>query len=119
MELNFAFLANSAEVIDGRFFVIGGGIDGLTVPRIPAFVPALAVIASVHFDPDECGHDYQFRTTITLPDGNDMGMQATAQLQARIVPQLPRLGSEPQSLNRSFWFTFTPGWPLPHQFLCG
>ena len=55
MQLNFAFLANSAEVADGRFLVLGGGIDGVTADTLPGILPSLSMVASIHFSEDECG----------------------------------------------------------------
>src|SRR5271166_2491448 len=70
MELRFAFVANSAEVgPDGRFFVLGGGIDGIGVREVPTIFPALAVLCRIHFFQDECGREYRVRLTMTYPDG--------------------------------------------------
>jgi len=70
MELRFAFVANSAEVsADGRFFVLGGGIDGIEVREIPTTLPALAVVFRIHFLQDECGHEYRIGLYMACPDG--------------------------------------------------
>jgi hypothetical protein len=76
MILRFAFLANSAEVgPDGRFYVIGGGIDSLGVPSIPLAFPALALLLELYFEPEECGRRFEISLTLTLPDGSDAGVQ--------------------------------------------
>ena len=95
MELNFAFLASSAEVAsDGRFFVLGGGIDGFNVTSVPGYVPTLAVIVSLHFPPDECGPDYPLLITISQPDGTVMaGSHITTLLRPRIPPEAPDVGA--------------------------
>jgi len=70
MDLRFAFLANSAEVgPDGRFFVLGGGIEGIGVGAVPMVCPALAVLCRIHFLREECGREYRIRLTMTYPDG--------------------------------------------------
>ncbi len=70
MELRSVFVANSAEVApDGRFFVLGGGIEGIEVRAIPAVLPGFAVLCRIHFLREECGREYRIRLTMTFPDG--------------------------------------------------
>jgi hypothetical protein len=79
MEFRFAFLANGAEVgPDGRFFVLGGGIDGISVPSVPIRFPALAALARFHFPQEECQGQHQVELTLTLPDGGDSGIRISA-----------------------------------------
>ncbi len=93
MEFKYAFLANSAEVsTDGRFFVLGGGIDGISVAGFPAYLPALAVVASVHFSVEECGQEHQFRAALHLPDGTDLGAQASVPLRPTTLAEMPDTG---------------------------
>jgi hypothetical protein len=76
MRLGYAFLANSAKVApDGRFHVLGGGIDGFKLPFIPTMLPTLAVVAAVHVPPEECGPSYQLRMKLTSPDGTEFGFE--------------------------------------------
>jgi hypothetical protein len=84
MRLGYAFVANAAEVgQDGRFFVLGGGIDGIEVPAVPAVMPALAIVVNISFEPEECGEVHRFRMTLTGPDGNDAGPQGQVDLRPR------------------------------------
>jgi len=84
MQLVYGFLANAAEVHpDGRFFVLGGGIDGIGIPALPAVMPNLAIVVTISFDPGECGEVHRFRLTLTGPDGADVGPQAEADLTPR------------------------------------
>ncbi len=70
MDLRFAFVANSAEVgPDGRFFVLGGGIDGISLREVPTVYPALAILCRIHFLQVECGLEHRIRLSITNPDG--------------------------------------------------
>src|SRR4051794_30106552 len=78
MELRFAFVANSAEVgPDGRFFVLGGGIDGIGVPSVPCIFPALTLLIRVHFWREECREAYQLHISMMNPDGTDSPIAAT------------------------------------------
>jgi hypothetical protein len=77
MDLRFVILANSAEVgPDGRFFVLGGGIDGIGLASIPSVFPALAVLCRIHFSRQECRRQYQVRLKMTYPDGTDSPVAA-------------------------------------------
>jgi hypothetical protein len=94
MELNFAFVASSAEVgPDGRFFVLGGGIEGFTIPRVPSVVAALAVVANLHFTPDECGAGYPLRVTLTRPSGADGGLEIQSNVIANNPLEIPDFGA--------------------------
>lgn len=44
MDLDFAFLADAADVSQGKLFVLGGAFDTIHVPAFPATHPALAVV---------------------------------------------------------------------------
>ncbi len=93
MVLNFAFLANSAEIMpDGRFFVLGGGIDGFTASDVPEILPAISIIASIYFSAEECDRDYEFRAELQLPDGSDPGTAASTVLAPRIPVETPGVG---------------------------
>jgi hypothetical protein len=97
MELNFAFIANSAEVTpDGRFFVMGGGIDGFASHEVPGILPALSVLASIRFSAEECDRDYYFWAKLVLPDGSlsetFSEKETISVLSPRIPVQTPGIG---------------------------
>jgi hypothetical protein len=77
---------------DGRFFVLGGGIDGIDVLSLPAFVPLISVVACVYFPANECPRDCDFRARISRPDGTDLGVEGKTPLKARIPAQTPGFG---------------------------
>ena len=84
MDLRYGFLANAAEVgQDGRFFVLGEGIDGIGVPAVPAVMPALAIVVNISFDPAECGEAHRFRISLTNPEGNPAGPEFQLELRPR------------------------------------
>ncbi len=84
MELAYGFLANAADVVqDGRFFVLGGGIDGIGVPAVPAVMPGLAVLVNISFEQGECGEVHRFRMTLTNPEGNEAGPECRLDLSPR------------------------------------
>ncbi len=70
MELESFFIAENAEVVAGRFFAFGGGVDHIKAARFPAVVPGLAVIVNILVAPGEAASVHQFRMTSIAPDGN-------------------------------------------------
>jgi hypothetical protein len=93
MELNFAFIANSAEVTqDGRFFVMGGGIDGFTASAVPSMLPTVAILASIRFSTGDCDRDHEFRAKLVLPNGSSAGIDLTSVLAPRIPVETPGIG---------------------------
>lgn len=86
MEFGFAFMANAAEVgQDGRFYALGGGIDGIAVDALPASIPAMAIVVQLRFRPEECGVEHRLRMTISRPDGQGSGLETFI----NFVPSLP------------------------------
>jgi hypothetical protein len=84
MELAYGFLANAADVVqDGRFFVLGGGIDGIGVPAVPAVMPGLAILVNISFEQEECGEAHRFRVLLTNPEGNPAGPEFQLELRPR------------------------------------
>ena len=93
MELAYTFLANGAELSgDGRFYVLGGGIDGIAVVAVPTAIPTIAAVCAIRFLPSECGQDHRLRVTLTRPDGSDDGLEAFVDLQPTLIPINPEVG---------------------------
>lgn len=70
MKLAYAMLADSAQFTpDGRLWVLGGDIDTLYVPAIPAKQPLLTLVFKVLFAPEECEREHTLRVDVTSPDG--------------------------------------------------
>jgi hypothetical protein len=70
MELESFFIAENAEVVSGRFFAFGGGIDHIKAARFPAVVPSLAVIVNILVAPGEAASVHRFRMSSIAPDGS-------------------------------------------------
>jgi hypothetical protein len=93
MRLNFAFLAQAAELVpDGRFFVLGGGIDRITIPSFPGVIPSLALVAELLFSGDEYAQPYPVRVTVTRPDGKVQDLGEILVLSPRAEPEWPERG---------------------------
>ncbi len=73
-ELVHAFLASSAELLaDGRFCVLGGGIDAIGVPAFPVVLPVLAVVARFRVPPEQSGRVHQITVNAVGPEGASIG----------------------------------------------
>jgi hypothetical protein len=75
-ELLHAFLASAAELLpDGRFSVLGGGIDGIVLPAFPAVIPSLAIIVRIRFARADMGVPHSIRALAKKPDGTELSIQ--------------------------------------------
>jgi hypothetical protein len=68
MELDFAFLADAADVSMGKLFVLGGAFDTIHVPGFPAGHPSLAVVIRILLSPNDL--DRQHKLEILLLDAD-------------------------------------------------
>ncbi len=68
MELDFAFLADAADVAAGKLFVLGGAFDTIQVQALPATHPALAVAMRLLLSPNDL--DRQHSLEILLLDAD-------------------------------------------------
>jgi len=51
MDLDFALLADAADVSSGKLYVMGGAFDTIQVPAFPAMHPVLAVVLRLLLSP--------------------------------------------------------------------
>jgi hypothetical protein len=58
---------------DGKFYIHGGGLTRLTVPSLPFPVPQLGMFVRLEVETAELGQSYEFRFTLTDPDGVSLG----------------------------------------------
>src|SRR5438046_2404870 len=83
MTLDWAILAESVQLHEGLAFILGGGIDTVSVPQLPApFTGAVLVRLLLHRT--EADHRQLIEIRFLDEDG-----QQLVQLQAQISPRLP------------------------------
>jgi hypothetical protein len=93
VRLDWALLADSAQVRDGLVFILGGGIDTIVAPQLPAQMNASVVVRLLlHRTEAERAHVVELR--ILDEDGGQL-----AQLQGQVVTQVP--------------LTHPPAWDIP------
>jgi hypothetical protein len=70
MKLAYAILADAAQVTpDGKFSILGGGIEILNSVALPAMVPSLALIIRLSLDPDSLSIQHILQVELVDPDG--------------------------------------------------
>lgn len=72
MELDFAFLADAADVPMGKLFVMGGAFDSIFVPGFPAVHPTLAVVVRLLFKPHDLDRMHELEILLLDADGKQM-----------------------------------------------
>lgn len=85
MELDFAFLADAADVSQGKLFVMGGAFDTVHVPGFPATHPSLAVVVRLLLSPNDLDREHELQILLLNADGKHI---ASANGKLR-VPKMP------------------------------
>ena len=94
MKLEWLILADAAEVIGNKLYVMGGGWDRLTVHTEFPVAQHLAVAVSIALNPDELGQTHEFVLDVQSPQGKWL-----ASLEADFEVSLPQ-GSAPNRSQR-------------------
>ncbi len=85
-EIEYAFLADAAEVQPGqKFHVLGGGITRLSGPTLPFQHPHLSLVVGLRLTAVERNREHDLEFLITAPDGS-----AVATSSGRVVAHGPR-----------------------------
>lgn len=85
MDLDFAFLADAADVSMGKLFVLGGAFDTIYVSNLPAMHPVLAVVLRLLLGPYDLDRKHQLEILLVDADGHHI---ASAQGEL-VVPKSP------------------------------
>ena len=85
MELDFAFLADAADVSSGKLFVLGGAFDTIHVPSFPATHPVLAVVLRLLLSPHDLDRTHHLEILLLDADAHPI---ASARGELR-VPKSP------------------------------
>ena len=85
MELDFAFLADAADVPMGKLFVMGGAFDTIHVPGFPATHPTLAVVIRLLLSPNDLDRKHKLEVLLLDADAHHIA-SANGEL---VVPKSP------------------------------
>src|SRR5665213_1086022 len=69
MDLDFAFLADAADVSQGKLFVLGGAFDTVHMPAFPATHPVLAVVLRLLLSPHDLDRKQDLEILLLNADG--------------------------------------------------
>jgi hypothetical protein len=69
-DVEYAFLADAAEVQAGsKFHVLGGGVSRLSGPAFPFVHPHLALVVGIRMTAIERNREHELGFVVTAPDG--------------------------------------------------
>ncbi|MDJ0792517.1 MAG: hypothetical protein QNJ71_11530, partial [Acidimicrobiia bacterium] len=80
MRLTSALLADSAQVQNGKLFILGGGFDTISVRSLPAVHRSLTLAMVAEVDPDERQRDLELEIKLIDEDGAAIGVEAKGRL---------------------------------------
>jgi hypothetical protein len=89
MDLDFAFLADAADVSLGKLFVLGGAFDTIHVPAFPATHPVLAVVLRLLLGPIDLDRKHDLEILLLDADGRHVA-SAQGELMVPKSPDAPQ-----------------------------
>jgi hypothetical protein len=89
MELTTAMLADGAQLVQGKLYILGGQWDRITVTKFPAQHPSLAVVLVIKVEYNEAPKTFDLTVELML-DGKAAGAKAVGQLSVGHAAQLKR-----------------------------
>jgi hypothetical protein len=104
MDLDFAFLADAADVASSKLYVLGGAFDTIYVPAFPAVHPALAVVLRLMLVPHDLDRMHKLDIVLHDADGRVLA-SAPAELRVAKSPDLPAGWKQPFTLPLRFFNT--------------
>jgi len=88
MELDFAFLADAADVSMGKLFVMGGAFDTINVGGFPASHPTLAVVVRLMLSPMDLDRKHKLEILLLDADAHHIA-SANGELMVPKSPEAP------------------------------
>jgi hypothetical protein len=88
MDLDFAFLADAADVSLGKLFVLGGAFDTIHMPAFPATHPVLAVVLRLLLGPVDLDRKHNLEILLLDADGRHIA-SARGELMVPKSPDAP------------------------------
>ncbi len=88
MELDFAFLADAADVSMGKLFVLGGAFDTIHVGGFPATHPNLAVVIRLLLSPVDLDRKHKLEVLLLDADAHHLA-SANGELMVPKSPESP------------------------------
>lgn len=73
MEVDFAFLADSAQVVGGKLYLVGGAFDTIWAKAAPVVHPHMSLVLRLQLTPAETGRQHRLEVNIIDDDGRKIG----------------------------------------------
>ena len=90
MEVDFAFLADAAEVANGKLHLVGGAFDTIGAPQTPLNYPKLSIALRLVFSPAELNHKHKVEIRMMNEDGKVIPPSISGDLEISKSPNLPK-----------------------------
>lgn len=90
MKVDFAFLADAAEVANGKLHLVGGAFDTIWTRSVPLRYPKLSLALRLLFDPVELGRKHKVEIRLMNEDGKSIPPSIGGDLEISRNPNLPK-----------------------------
>jgi hypothetical protein len=89
MRCTAALLADAAQVVGGKLFMLGGAFDTITAREFPATHRSLSLVVVIEIGPSDRNRDLEISTTLYDEDGRELGVQSKGAFRVGTPSTLP------------------------------
>lgn len=89
MRVTAALLADAAQVVGGKLYLMGGAFDTLTARQFPATHRTLSLVIVLEIGPGDRNRDLEVTTTLYDEDGKDLGVKSKGTFRVGAPSTLP------------------------------
>ena len=90
MQVDFAFLADAAEVANGKLHLVGGAFDTIWAQNVPFQYPRLSLVIRLLFSTAELDRKHKIEIKIMNEDGKTIPPSIGGDLEIQKNPNLPK-----------------------------
>ena len=90
MRVDYAFLAEGAESVNGKIYIVGGGFDTIWTEKVPIIYPKLSFVLKIIFDAAEIGRSHKLEIQIIDEDGGNVATVGGDLTIHKKSPDLPK-----------------------------
>ncbi|MBI4052207.1 MAG: hypothetical protein HY400_06850 [Elusimicrobia bacterium] len=83
MEIDFAVLAEAAEAVGGKLYMMGGAVDTILSNQVPVIHPRLSLAVRILLSPGEIDRNHHLEVILLDEDGKKLGQIGTEMLAGR------------------------------------
>lgn len=69
MEIDFAFLADRADIVNGKLYLLGGAFDAIYSSKVPVKHQSMTLVMRFLFSPPELDQNYRIEVRLIDADG--------------------------------------------------